>query len=81
MGEGYSSCYQIKVYALLQRRDIYEIVKMHLRNLNIFFSRTTRPISTKFSTMYRWVKGINVSINEGPRYFPRGNNYEIVEIY
>ena len=81
MSEGYSSFYQISVYALFERRDIYEIVKMHLRNLKIFFSRTTRTISTKFSTMYRWVKGIIVCINEGSRYFPRGNNYEIVEIY
>ena len=41
-----------------QKRDNYEIVKVHWRNLRIFFSRTTRPISTKLGTKGPWVKGI-----------------------
>ena len=35
----------------------------------IFFSRTTRPISTKLGTTYYWVKGIEVCSNEGPALF------------
>ena len=40
------------------RGDNYEIVKIHWRNLKIFFSRTTGPISAKLGTKYPWVKGI-----------------------
>ena len=53
----------------------YEIVKIHWRNLKIFFSRTTEPISTKLFTKHPWVKGIQVCSNEGPHPFPRGDNY------
>ena len=45
----------------------------------IFFSRTTGPISTKLGTMPPWVKRIQVCSNEGPRPFPRGDNYEIAK--
>ena len=47
----------------------------------IFFSRTTGPISTKLGTKHPWVKGIQVCSNEGPRPFPRGDDYEIVKIH
>ena len=47
----------------------------------IFFSRTAGPISTKLGTKHSWVKGIQVCPNEGPRPFPRGDNYEIVKIH
>ena len=40
------------------RGDNYEIVKIHWRNLKIFFSRTTGPISTKLGTKHPCVKGI-----------------------
>ena len=63
------------------RGDNYEIVKIHWRNLKIFFSRTTEPISTKLGTKHPWVKGIQVCSNEGSRHFPRGDNYEIVKIH
>ena len=63
------------------RGDNYKIVKMHLQNLKIVFSRTTRPISTKLGTKHPWVKGIQVYSNEGAHTFPRGNNYEIEKIH
>ena len=44
----------------------YEIVKLHGRNLKIFFSRTSGPIAIKFDTNYPWVKGIQVCSNEEP---------------
>ena len=47
--------------------------------LVIFFSRTTVPISTKLNTKHPWVMVIQVCSNEGPRIFPRGNNYEIAK--
>ena len=64
-----------------KRGDNYEIVKIHWRNLKIFFYRTTGPISTKLNTKHPWVKGIQVCSNEGPHLFPRGHNYEIVKIH
>ena len=45
-----------------------------------FFSKTG-PISTKLGTKHLWVKGIQVSSNEEPHPFPRGDNYEIVKIH
>ena len=38
----------------------------------MFFSRGTEPISTKLETKHPGVKGIQVSSNEGPSPFPRG---------
>ena len=63
------------------RGDNYKIVKIHWRHLKIFFSRTTEPISTKLNTKHYWVNGIQVCSNEGPRPFPRGDNYQIVKIH
>ena len=63
------------------RVDNYEIVKIHLRNLKIFFSKTTWPISTKLGTMYPWVMRTQVCWNEGPHLFSRGDNYEIAKIH
>ena len=63
------------------RGDNYKMVKIHWRNLKIFFSRTTEPISTKLGTKHPWMKGIQVYSNEGPRPFPRADNYEIVKIH
>ena len=51
------------------RGDNYKIVKIHLRNLKIFFSRTAGPISTNLGTKHPWVKGIQVCSNEGPSLF------------
>ena len=47
----------------------------------MFFSGTTGQISTKLGTMHPWVEGIRVCWNEGPRLFPRGDDYEIVKIH
>ena len=49
--------------------DNYEIAKIHWRNLKIFFSRTTEPISTKVGIKHSWVKGIQVCSNEGQALF------------
>ena len=62
------------------RGDNQEIVKIHWRNLKIFFSRTTGPISTKLGTKYLWDKGIKLCSNEGPWPFPWVDNYEIAKI-
>ena len=59
------------------RRDNYEIAKIYWWNLKIFFSKTTRPISTKLSIKHPWVKGIQISLNKGLDPFSRGDNYEI----
>ena len=45
------------------RGDNCKVVKLHWRNLKIFFPRTTGPISTKLGTNHPWVKGIQVSLN------------------
>ena len=66
---------------LFIKGDIHKIAKIHWRNLKIFSSRTTGPISTKLGTKHPWVKGIQNYLNEGPRPFPRGNNYEIAKIH
>ena len=52
--------------------DDYEIVKIHWRNLKIFFSRTTYPISTKHATKRPWLKKPLISLNEGPRPYTGG---------
>ena len=62
------------------RGDNYEIAKIHLWNLKIFY-RTTGPISTKLGTMHPWVKEIQVYSNEEPCPFPRGDNYEKAKIH
>ena len=46
-----------------------------------FFSRTTRPISTKLGTKHPWMDGIKVCLNEGPRPSPRGDNSKNVKFY
>ena len=45
----------------------------------VFFSRTTEPISIKLGTKHPWVKGIQVSSNEGPCPFLRVDHYEIAK--
>ena len=49
--------------------DNCEIAKIYWRNLKIFFSRTTGPISTKFGTKHSWVKGIQFCSNAVPHLF------------
>ena len=46
----------------------------------MFFSLTTKPISTKLGSRPSWVKGIQVCSNEGSRPFPGGDNPEIAKI-
>ena len=63
----------IQVYSnegplLFPRVDITNI-ENKLTILNIFFSRTTLPITTEFGTNHPWVKIILVYSNEGSRIF------------
>ena len=62
------------------RGDKHEKGKIHWRNLKIFISRTTGPISTKLGTKHPWVKGNLVYTNEGPCPFPREENHKIAKI-
>ena len=52
------------------------IVKISYQHLEIFFPRTTGPISTKLGTKHPWAKGVQVYTNEVPHLFRRGNNRE-----
>ena len=54
------------------------IIKLTV-HIFIFFSRTTRPISTRYSTKHPWVIGIQVYSNEGTRLFPREDNNQIAK--
>ena len=59
---------------LFPRGDNHEIVKVHRRNLYIFFSRTAGPISTKFGTKHPWVEGIESCSNEESLNFHKLSN-------
>ena len=56
------------------RGDNYITNERKYWNLTLSFSRTTRPVSTKLGLKHPWVKGIQVSSNEGPCPLPRGDN-------
>ena len=45
------------------------------------FTGTTGPISTNLGPKHPLVKGIQVCSNEGPRPFPRGDDYELGKIH
>ena len=53
------------------------ITKKKIIDDKIKESASTWPISIQLGTKHRWVKGIQVCSNEGPRPFPRGDNYEV----
>ena len=55
------------------RGDYDKIAKIHWRNLKIFFSRTTGPISTKLGTKHLLV----ICTNEDSCPFLTGGNYKI----
>ena len=63
------------------RGDNYEIDNGHWQNLKIFFSRTTEPILTKFSTKHPWVMKTQVCSNEVPCPFLKVDNYKIGKIH
>ena len=50
------------------RGDYYEHAKIQWWILNVFFSRSTEPISTKLGTNHPWLKGYQVCSNEGPAF-------------
>ena len=52
---------------------------MKKRNLKIFFSRTTGPVSSTLGTKHPWVRDIQVCSNEGSWRFLRGDNYKIAK--
>jgi hypothetical protein len=58
------------------RRNNHKRVKIHLKILKIFFSRTSRPFSIKVCINHPWVKGILNSSNKGPDPLQRGDNHE-----
>jgi hypothetical protein len=61
------------------REDYSKRVKVHTKYLKIF-SRTRGPISFKLSANYPWIKGIQVSSNNGPGPFQRGDNHKNVKV-
>ena len=69
------------VVCMSVRPSVCLFVCLYTFHIFIFFSRTMGLISIKLGTKYPWVKGIQVCSNEGPRSFPRGNNYEVVKIH
>ena len=68
-----SSLFKRKATLFFKTGDNYEILKIHWRNLKIFFSRTAEPISTQLSINHPWVKGIQVCSNQGPHPFRKGS--------
>ena len=52
----------------------FDVVVVNIFHI-LFFSRNTDKISTKLVSLG---EGIQVYSNEGPRYFPREDNKEIV---
>ena len=76
-----SSLFKRKATLFFKTGDNYEILKIHWRNLKIFFSRTAEPISTQLSISHPWVKRIQVCSNEGSQPFRRGKYHEIVKLH
>ena len=74
---------QMKGRSFFQGRDDNNNKKMkiHRRNLKIFYSRTTYPISTKVGTKHLWFMSIQVSSNKRATSFSRGNNSKIAKIH
>jgi hypothetical protein len=60
----------------VQRGDNHKSVKMGWGHLKIFLSRTTVPILTRLSTKHPWRERIQVSLKEGDRLSPMGDNSE-----
>jgi hypothetical protein len=50
-------------------------------HLKIFFSRTTGPILTRLGSNHLWRERIYVSLKEGDRASPRGDNSERIKIH
>ena len=50
-------------------------VCLHTLHIFMFFSRATGLISTKHSSKYPYVKGVNICSSEGPCLIPMGNKY------
>ena len=63
------------------RGDNNEMARIHIQTLNIFFLRTTGPISTNLGTKHPWVNVIHICSNEVPRPFLMGDNNEIAKIH
>ena len=65
---------------LFPRGDNYEIANILFKKLKIFLI-TTGPLSIKLGTKHSWGTGIQICLNEEPRPFQRGDNYQIVKIH
>ena len=71
---------QMNDQVLFQKGNNHEIAKIHWGNLLLQYHLTLSTIlGTKKKNL--WLKGIQVCSNEGPRFFPRGDNYEIAKIH
>ena len=57
-----------------RRGNNFKTAKIHWRNLKIFFSRTTRPFSTKLGTQHPCLKGDSSFYKWRAPLFPRGDN-------
>ena len=79
-GEGDSNLFKCRALSFSKGKN-NKIVKIHLRNLKIFFYRTSGQISTKLGTKHPWVKRNLIHSNEGPCPLPRGDNYQIAKIH
>ena len=62
------------------RGNNYEIAKLYWQNIKIFW-RTLWPILFNFCTNHPCLMCIQACSNEGPRPFPRGDDYELVKIH
>ena len=70
------------VVCLSVRLPVCPSVCLSVCKLFTFSSSSPEPLGQfqpNLATKHSWVKGIQVCSNEGPRPFPRGDNYEIAK--
>ena len=78
-----SDVYKRQKYNTLKVRNGH-VVKIYRKLLKIFFSKTTRPISTKIDTEHSWLKGIKFRSNDGICLFSKrrySNNVRYTYMY
>ena len=61
--------------------DCMLFISLSTFHIFIFFSRNTGPISIELGTKRAWVKRIQVSSNERPLHFLRGDDSSIVRMH
>ena len=80
-GEGDSKLFKWRALPISKWRSLWNRENTLMKLEQIFFSRTTGPISTKLGIKHPWVKWVQVSSNEGHCPFPRWDNNEIAKIH